>query len=68
MGPSFGRDVAHTCWEATGPMVVDFPHAWAAWSRDAATGAGERHGHCQNASYALVNSTGFYFYFRVLAN
>ena len=32
-------------------------------ARDDATGAGGRHGHRQNARYALVKSTGFFYYF-----
>ena len=61
---------AHACWEAIQPAVVDFPHAWAARARPDATGAGGRHGHRQNARYALVKSTVFfnYFFLRVFAH
>ena len=40
------RDVVHTCWEVIGPMVCDFPDAWTVRAQDAATGVGDRHGHC----------------------
>ena len=53
-------------------MVVDFTDAWVAWSWDTANFADVRHSHCQNASYALVNSTFLFIYLfiylRVLAH
>ena len=54
------RDAANACWEAIRPAVIDFPHAWAACTRDDVTGAVGRHGHRQNARYVLVKSTGFF--------
>ena len=68
INPSLLRDAAHTCWEAIQPAVVDFPHAWAVCTRDAATDAGGRHGQHHNARYALVKSTLFLFFLRVFAH
>ena len=57
--PALSSCVVHACLEAIRPMVVDFSDARTAWYCYTATGAGGRHGHRQNASYALVNSTVF---------
>ena len=46
IGPLLLRDAIHACWDAIQPAVIDFPHAWAERTQDAATGAGWRHGHC----------------------
>ena len=60
---------AHACWEAIRPAIVDFPHAWVACTRDDATSASGCDVCRQNARYALVKSTGFFFFFlRVLAH
>ena len=61
---------AHAYWEAIRQAVVDVPHAWVARAQDDATGAGGRHGHCQNTRYVLVKSTDYFysFFLRVLAH
>ena len=68
MDPSPLYYAAHAWCEAIIPVVVDFPHAWVAWSQEVATNAGQRHGHRQNAWCALVNSTSFFPFFWVLAH
>ena len=64
MGPLLLMDATHSCWEVIRLMVVGFPDASAAGSQDAMISVDERHDHCQNDSYALVNS----MFFRVLAH
>ena len=63
------RDAVHACWEATASRAVDFSDAWVAWLVADCRSQVGCHDHRQNASYALVNSTGFYlFIFRELVH